>query len=117
MTFKILCGWLLLFIGVAIIFWAVYSSYNIFTARAEVPEVFEVAEQIQDTKEIKLSQKAGSVSQEEIMRELLGEQIKELFPIAFLTTLFNLIAWSIFTGILIFAGSQISGLGIKLVRQ
>lgn len=117
MTFKTLCGWFLLFIGVAIIFWAVYSSYNIFTARAEVPEIFEIAEQIEDTKETKLSQKADLISQEEIMRELLGEQVKELFPIAFLTTLFNLIAWSIFTGILIFAGSQVSGLGIKLVRQ
>ena len=35
-------GWILIFIGIAVIFYSLYSSYNIFTARTEVPEIFPV---------------------------------------------------------------------------
>jgi hypothetical protein len=37
-------------------------------------------------------------------------------PSDFMPLLFNLIAWSIFAGILIFSGAQIAGLGIKLLK-
>jgi hypothetical protein len=34
-----------------------------------------------------------------------------------LPKLLNLLSWSIFAGILIFAGAQIAGLGIKLIKD
>ena len=114
MTSKIFFGWALLLIGVFVIFWVLYFSYNIFTTKTEVPEIFKMEEQAEKTE---LSDKDSSLSQEEIMKEMIGEQIKEIFPYAFLSTLFNLIAWSIFAGISIFAGVQISSLGIKLIKQ
>lgn len=35
-----IAGWALLFLGIAVIFWGIYSSYGIFTAKQNVPEVF-----------------------------------------------------------------------------
>lgn len=114
MEFKKIFGWFLLIIGIFLIFWVLYSSYNIFTTKAEVPEIFKLEEQI---KEEELSEKKSSLSQEEIMKEMMKEQIKEVFPTSFLSILFNLIAWLIFASILIFAGAQISGLGIRLIKE
>jgi hypothetical protein len=50
------------------------------------------------------------------MGEILAEQLKEIFPKESLTKISNLIVWSILAWILIFGGSQISSLGIKLLK-
>ena len=109
MKFRKIFGWLLLLAGVIIIFWSLYSSYNIFTAKAEVPEIFKIAEST-------LSQKETQ-DLEAQMQEMIGEQLKGIIPVGSIVTLLNLIAWSIFAGILIFAGGQISSLGIKLIKK
>jgi len=108
-------GWLLFFIGLAIIAWPLYSSYNIFLAKKLPPPVFK----IDSNKENQLNTGKNKVpatqqEAEEQMRMLVAEQLKELIPKETVNTLLNLIAWSIFTGILIFAGSQIANLGIKM---
>ena len=59
-------------------------------------------------------------TQEEIQKELqnaMAEQLKGLLPVDTLPKLLNLVAWSIFAGILFFGGGQISGLGIKLMKS
>jgi hypothetical protein len=122
MTLKVFCGWFLLFAGVAIICSVLYFSYNIFTAQSEVPEIFNIAE-IEEQNNLpvlpdlsKGTEGMDPKIQQEIMSRMVGEQINAIFPTAFLATLFNLIAWSIFAGIAIFGGSQLSGLGIRLIR-
>lgn len=104
-------GWVLLFGGLAIILWSLYSSYNIFTAKVEVPEIFKVVE-----KETVLSKK-GTQDLEAQIEKIIGEQLKGILSSDFLPKIFNLIAWSIFAGILIFGGTQIAILGIKLIKQ
>jgi hypothetical protein len=122
MTFKIFCGWVLLFAGVAIICSTLYFTYNIFTAKSDIPEFFNVAE-IEEKKNLpvlpdlsKGTQGMDPEVQQEIMSRMVGEQINAIFPTAFLATLFNLIAWSIFAGIAIFGGGQLAGLGIRLIK-
>ena len=122
-TFKIFCGWVLLFAGVAIICATLYFSYNIFTAKAEMPEVFNIAEIEKNQETIpvlpdlsKGTQGMSPEIQQEIMNRMVAEQIKAIFPTAFLSTLFNLIAWSIFAGIAIFGASHLAGLGIRLIK-
>jgi len=117
MTIRKIIGWILLVIGLAVIFWTSYSSYRIFTARAEAPEVFKMEEETpsqEDDKEIS-SQPSPEELQKE-MKKIVEEQIKEMIPSEFLTKLLNLISWSIFTGILIFAGGKITGIGIRLIK-
>ncbi len=116
MNFTKIFGWILLIAGVAIIVFALYSSYNIFTGKAEAPRVFKVEEKI----EIPIPTGKAPATPTELQKELekmISEQLKEIIPVEFLPRLLNLITWSIFAGILIFAGAQISSLGIKLIKK
>ena len=103
-------GWVLLLAGIFIIFYALYSSFNIFTAKTPAPEIFKIESQ---TAEVQGSGVQGVQAQ---MQEMVQEQLKGILPADSLPQLLNLIAWSVLAGILIFGGAQISSLGIKLLR-
>jgi len=105
-------GWLVFFIGLMIILYSLYSSFNIFTAKAPVPEFFEIAK-----KEAPLSQKEGTQDTQAQMQQMIGEQLKEFIPIELIPKMLNLGVWTIFAGLLIFGGAQISNLGIKLIKK
>jgi len=121
-------GWLLLFVGLIIIFYSLFASYNIFTGNSPGPTVFKMPE-----KEMVLPQKGeaqaleGQVEEDKSssppfatsreMQEMIGEQLKGMLPVDFIPKLLNLLSWSIMAGILIFAGTQISSLGIKLIKK
>jgi hypothetical protein len=107
-------GWITFFVGILIIIFTLYRSYNIFTGKISPPEFFKI-----ETKEVTPSQKKTPTSLEEIqkqMGEVLAEQLKEILPKESLTKILNLAVWSILAGILIFGGSQISSLGVKLIK-
>ena len=110
MTNKI-SGWILLVLGVAIMLYGIYSSFNIFTNRTPVPEIFPVIQ-----KEQQKTTGAGQDLQAQT-EEMIRKQITGIIPVDFLPRLFNLISWSLLAGILIFGGSQIANLGIKLIKN
>ena len=96
--------------GVVIILWGLYSSYNIFTGKARLPEIFKLEE------EKTAAPQQGTISDLQTqVQETVGEQLKELLPSNTIPKLLNLITQSILAGILIFGGAQISGIGIKLI--
>lgn len=119
-------GWFLLTLGLIIIIATIYLSYNIFTDKSPAPEVFKtisyqspLSPSLQpknETTEPLFPQK--EIRDAEIqMSEMIAEQLKSMIPIEALPKLLNLISWSIFAGLLIFAGSQVSSLGIKLIKK
>lgn len=112
MNFRKIFGWLLLIIGIGIIVSVLYLSYNIFTAKNEIPQIFKIPEENQS-----LALDDQDLSVEEQMKETIQEEIKNIIPSEIIFTLFNLVAWSIFAGISIFGGAQISGLGIRLIKE
>jgi len=103
-------GWALLIAGILIIAWTLYSSYNMFTGQAAIPEIFQTEEASSQKKEI-------SNSVESQMQEMIGEQLKGLIPADTIPKLFNLTVWAVLAGILIFGGAQISNIGVKLVKK
>lgn len=103
-------GLILLFGGLAIIIYGLYSSYGIFTAKNEAPVVFETP------KQLNVVQKGSDQDLQSQLQNLLGDQLKGLLPADSVPQLLNLLSWSIFAGILILSGGQISGLGIKLLK-
>jgi len=106
-------GWVLLIAGIILIGWTLLSTYNIFTAKTAAPEIFKVVE-----KEVEKGKVEGLMEGLQLqMEEMIGEQLKGIFPTDFIPKLLNLIAWSILAGILIFGGAQISNLGIKLIKK
>ena len=111
-----LIGWVLLLAGLAAILWTVYSSFNIFTAKAPAPEIFKVEKEIQTSGGTGKTPTTQAELQKE-MEKLISEQLKGLLPADTLPKLLNLISWSVFAGILILAGAQTSGLGIKMISR
>ena len=107
---KKIIGWILLIIGLAVISWGIFSSYQIFSNKTEAPEIFKAST------EESLSLKDQDYGIEQSIQNMMGDKIKEMLPASFLPLLLNLTAWSIFAFILFFGGAQISGLGIKLMR-
>ena len=134
-------GYLLLAVGLVIIFWSIYASYNIFTAKKEAPKVFSYNsegvidldskdENVENTgainidkskltdpnylKSLEAEQKAQV---ESVIKDQISGQLKEIIPEEFILKLLNLSSWSLFVFILIFAGGKISGLGIKLMKD
>jgi len=114
METKKILGLVILISGLIIISLTLYFSYNIFTAKSPAPQIFSSkGKEVVDKDE---KSKTAQDPQEQI-NEMIGEQIKEMLPVGSLFDLLNLISWSIFAGILIFGGSRISYIGIKLMKK
>jgi len=101
-------GWILLIAGVIIIGWTLYSSYNIFTGKTNIPEIFSLSKE---------SNQKPAEGIEAQMREMMGEQLKAILPVDTFPKLLNLLVWAILAGILTLGGAQISSLGIKLIKK
>jgi len=112
MTTERIIGFLLLGIGVVIIFYALYASYGIFTGSQEPPEVYG---QITSSQNQRSSSVPDDVQQQ--IDGLIENQLQRLLPADSIPKTLNLFAWSILTGILIFGGGQIAGIGVKLVKK
>lgn len=110
-----LIGWLLTILGLLIITYALYSSFGIFTAQEEPPSLFQAPQ------EINISETSSNTAPSEIARQemekIIKEQLNSMLPEKGFTKILNLISWSILAGILIFGGSKISSLGIKLLKK
>jgi hypothetical protein len=97
----------LIIIGLAVIFYGLYSSFNIFSGKVAAPEIFKAPP---------IAKTAGSQEIQAQIQNMIGEQLKGMLPVDSITTFLNLTSWSVFAGILIFGGAQIAGLGVKLLN-
>jgi hypothetical protein len=110
MTAERIIGFILLLLGAAIILYALFGSYGIFTGAQEPPEIFEASKAERTTE-------TGSGELDAQVQALLQDQLKDILPDEAMPKAFNLFAWSILAGILIFGGSQVAGLGVKLLKK
>ncbi len=135
-------GCLLLAVGMGIIFWSVFASYDIFTAKKEAPKVFSYnsggivnlngdsgkkagseeaviidKSKLTDPNYLKSLEADQKAQVEDMVKSQISGQLKEMIPEEFTLKLLNLSSWSMLVFILIFAGSKISGLGIKLMKD
>jgi hypothetical protein len=102
-------GGLLLLLGLAVIAYGLYSSWQIFTGRDLPPEIFKASSVKQEG-----SSKVFEIDLQ--LDKLLGTQLQQVLPADALPRLLNLLSWSIFASLLVFGGTQVSGLGIKLLK-
>ena len=118
-------GWLLLFLGVAIILYTLFTSLNIFTGAVPPPDIFELEQEkasldiVQKESKTLNAQSQSDIQSQigEMIGEQFGEQLKDILPSNLLPVLLNLMIWSMCAGILIFGGVQIGNLGVKLIKQ
>ena len=106
-------GIILLVLGILMIFWSLYASYNIFQDKSPVPEIFKPEAERAATKIDK-----GSTPEQidEQLKQTIQEQVANFVPQANIYKLLNLIAWSIFAWIVIIAGAKVSSLGIGMLK-
>lgn len=109
-------GFFLLFLGLGIIFYTLFISFEMVSGSRDLPEIFPTF-----SKEKSISQKEINFPKnlqdlQKVQEEIIAQQISNLFPPDYLQRIFNLIAWSIMSAIFIFGGSQLSSLGIKLIK-
>lgn len=116
MKFKKILGWVLLLAGLVIIFTSLYFSYRFFTSEAKAPEIFKLEQKTESLSEQSKTIPTSPEALQKEMQKMIEQQLKEIIPPEFLSKLLNLISWSIFAGILIFGGSRISGIGIRLIK-
>jgi len=117
MSFKKIIGWFSFFTGIVIISFTLYQSFVIFTGQKEPPDVFKI--EVEKTKTLP-SKKKVPTSLEDLqnqLQEMMVEQMQNIIPKEAISKSLNLISFSILAGILIFGGSQISSLGIKLLKS
>ncbi|MCX6761129.1 MAG: hypothetical protein NTZ84_03470 [Candidatus Nealsonbacteria bacterium] len=110
-NFTKISGWLLFFIGFFIIVFAVWHSYNIIFAKAEIPDFFQTPE---ETKNVPAATETQDV--QVLLQKAMQDQLKGFFPPDIITKSLNLFAWATLALILMSGGSKISDLGIRLIK-
>jgi len=110
-------GLVLLLAGLALIGGSLYYSYQIYTGKIQPPTVMQIENRVS----VEIQQKGtGTLSQAELQKQvqtMIEDNIKQILPTELIQKSFNLIVFSIFATILIFAGTQVAGLGIKLMTS
>ncbi|HEA84501.1 MAG TPA: hypothetical protein ENI04_00780 [Candidatus Wildermuthbacteria bacterium] len=100
-------GITLLVAGLLLIAYTLFLSFTFFTGSAVPPEIFTVPIPTVGLESLSLDN----------IPELLQSQLENLLPSGSIPRMLNFGIWSVFAGILIFAGTQISSLGVKLMRK
>lgn len=103
MKIERILGFIILLAGIVVISFTLYASFNIFMANTMPPEIFKASE--------KTDISGGGIE------EIIQDQFSKLLPAKTIPTLLNLLAWSTFAGLVIFAGAQISFIGIRLLKE
>jgi len=113
--FRLVLGWILVFWGLIFIFSPLYFSYEIFTGKKEPPLVFKFEDYSKNKKDINLQNTQNFQIQQ--LQNLIKEEIKNLIPQQNISKAFNLTSLIIFSWLLVYAGSQVASIGIKLLNK
>lgn len=111
MSIERIFGLILVLLGVGIILYSMYYSFQIFTGSIEPPELFSMSEQSTNSR--------SPVAEDDIQGQInfvLQEQLSQILPKGILPRMLNFSMWSLFSGLMFFGGAQLAGIGIKLLR-
>ncbi len=110
-NYRKIIGWVLVAAGLILIIWTLVLSFNFFTGKTDVPQFFQVEENTE------VPQIEGLEQLPDDTQILIREQLDEMLPSGFGGEMLNLAVWSMLAFILMFGGSQISGIGSKLIKD
>ncbi len=113
MSFERILGFLLVLLGLGIIGFTLFMSFQIFTGKANPPQVFSFEEKKVAAPVKSASSPLGNF--QELAQQTLQDQIQNIVPQGTVPILLNFTAWSFLAGLLLLGGSQIAGIGIKLI--
>ena len=111
LTVRQFLAWVLIIIGLGIVFWDISSSYLYFTAQEKFPAVF--AENTAVKTEVV---NTGTTIQDQI-GNVVKDQIKQLVPENTVTQLLNMSSWIMFASFLLWAGGKLIGIGNNFLKD
>lgn len=111
MNYAKIFGWILLAAGLIIIGWSLFSAFSVFTGKQPPPEIFAEPEPVNNQKN-----KESALNIQTQLENMIGEQFKNMLPAGALPKVLNLTVYSILVFIMFSGGSQIAGLGIKMIK-
>ena len=112
---KKIFGWVILTIGILIIVWGLWTSYQIFTGQMPVYEVF--TPKASNGTSLTGSEINLNLPMEQQIQQLIKDQIGQILPQESLFKIFNLSAWWIFMMILMLGGGKLASIGINLLKK
>ncbi len=102
-------GFLLLLVGLSVIGYTLFASFQMFSNKAMPPQLF--SEERTNT-----PPKTGASDLQGQIESAIGDQLKAFIPSSAIPRMLNLLAWSFLASLLILGGTQVAGLGIKLLK-
>jgi len=110
-----LIGFILMTIGVLVILYALWSSYELFTGKKPAPIIFNNSQQ-QDAKIESGDINSGTAGAETIIGGI-AKGLATAIPSEYLAIILNMVSWSVLAFIMIFGGSQLARMGIGLLSS
>lgn len=110
-------GFLLLAVGLAVIGFTVYLTVNVFTGKTVPPQIFKADKKADVSLQGLNVQQLNLQDLQKQIQDMMAGSTQNMLTSDPVIKLLNLIAFSIFAGILIFAGGQIGGLGIQMMKD
>jgi hypothetical protein len=110
-TVRQLLAWILVVIGLSIVFWDISTSYYYFSAQKEFPKVF-LDSQVASTN----LAPTGNAIQDQII-VMVRDQIKQQLPENTATQVLNMTSWIMFASFLLWAGGKLVGMGSDFLKK
>ena len=110
LRYQLVIGYILLVLGLALIGWTLWQSYNIFTDKVSASLIFKT-QAAQPA-----SGNDGTLDVQKQINDAVKHQLNQILPPDTITKILNLASWSILAVIFIFGGGALSGIGVKLVK-
>lgn len=111
-TVRQFLAWILIVIGLFIVFWDISTSYYYFSAQQEFPKVF-INTQVDVTGS---SASTGNAIQDQI-GSIMRDQISQMIPENTVTQLLNMTAWITFASFMLWAGGKLVGMGSDFLKK
>ena len=110
-TVRQFLAWILIAMGLSIVFWDVSTSYYYFSAQKEFPKVF-----LDSQKSVTDSSSTGNAIQDQI-GNIVKSQISQMIPENTVTQLLNMTSWIIFASFMLWAGGKLVGMGSDFLKK
>jgi hypothetical protein len=110
-TVRQFLAWILIIVGLFVVFWDITTSYYYFSAQQEFPQVFINNEMTTAT-----NGTTGTGIQDQI-GNIVKQQISQMIPENTVTQLLNMTSWITFASFMLWAGGKLVGMGSDFLKK
>ncbi|MFZ3057952.1 MAG: hypothetical protein WA092_02805 [Minisyncoccales bacterium] len=110
-TVRQFLAWILIIVGLFVVFWDITTTYYYFSAQQEFPKVF-----INNQTNTITNGTTGTGIQDQI-GNIVKDQISQMIPENTVTQLLNMTSWITFASFMLWAGGKLVGMGSDFLKK